>query len=201
MTEPVLPPHGRVANRDNSPRTKARKRALDILFESELRERSTVETLADRVALAEPPVRPFTIDLVEGYLDHADAIDGVLADSLADGWTLMRMNRIDRNLARIAIYELLHTDTPQRVAIAEAVDLAAELSTDDSPAFVNAVLARATDVLRRRTPASDADEAAETGADDAPVSAGESAPSASSHSGGSDASHPAPDPTGDPAQG
>ncbi|WP_454227849.1 transcription antitermination factor NusB [Propioniciclava flava] len=127
MTEPALPPHGRIANRDNSPRTKARKRALDILFESELRERPTVETLADRVALAEPPVRPFTIDLVNGYLEFAEVIDSVLGDSLADGWTLDRMNRVDRNLARIAIYEMMHTDTPQRVAIAEAVDLAAEL--------------------------------------------------------------------------
>ena len=200
MTEPALPPHGRIANRDNSPRTKARKRALDILFESELRERPTVETLADRVALAEPPVRPFTIDLVNGYLEFAEVIDSVLGDSLADGWTLDRMNRVDRNLARIAIYEMMHTDTPQRVAIAEAVDLAAELSTDDSPAFVNAVLARVTDVLRRRTPDSAAAEASETAADDA-AATGHSTPSTSTASGGSDVSHSAPDPTGDPAQG
>lgn len=160
MTEPTSPTHGRVRNRENSTRTKARRRALDILFESDLRERSATETLADRIGLGEPPVRPFTITLVNGYLDHADEIDTALAASLATGWTLERMNRVDRNLARIALFEIAHTDTPAPVAIKEAVDLAAELSTDDSPAFVNAVLAKAATRLRT-TPASGQDATAE----------------------------------------
>lgn len=149
MTQPAAPHHGRVGNRDNSTRTKARKRALDILFESELRDRATELTLADRVGWAEPPVRPFTIELVNGYLAHAEEIDDLIADSLAPGWTLDRMNRIDRNLARVAVFELAHSDTPAQVAIKEAVDLAAELSTDDSPAFLNAVLAQASARLQR----------------------------------------------------
>lgn len=199
MTEPATPSHGRVRNRENSTRTKARKRALDILFESDLRERPTTETLADRVGWAEPPVRPFTIDLVNGYLAHAEEIDALLAASLTPGWTLERMNRVDRNLARIALFELAHTDTPPQVAIKEAVDLAAELSTDESPAFVNAVLAQAAARLRRSVPASGADQAPETGADDAAADAGhpQDTPSADS---GTDATDTAEDPTGDAAQ-
>ncbi|QIK73556.1 transcription antitermination factor NusB [Propioniciclava coleopterorum] len=199
MTEPATPSHGRVRNRENSTRTKARKRALDILFESDLRERPTTETLADRVGWAEPPVRPFTIDLVNGYLAHAEEIDALLAASLTPGWTLERMNRVDRNLARIALFELAHTDTPPQVAIKEAVDLAAELSTDESPAFVNAVLAQAAARLRRSVPASGADQAPETGADDAAADAGHTQDTPSADS-GTDATDTAEDPTGDAAQ-
>lgn len=166
MTESASPPHGRVRNRENSTRTKARRRALDILFESDLRQRPASETLADRIGLGEPPVRPFTITIVQGYLEHADEIDSALASSLGTGWTLERMNRIDRNLARIALFEIAHTDTPTPVAIKEAVDLAAELSTDDSPAFVNAVLAQAATQLRT-TPASGQDAPTEDPTGDA----------------------------------
>lgn len=145
-------------NRDNSTRTKARKRALDILFESDLRGRDASETLADRIDAGEPPVRPFTIQLVTGWLAHADELDAVLASCLAEGWTVGRMNTVDRNLARIALYELAHTDTPARVAINEAVDLAAQLSTDESPAFLNAVLAAAARRLTASGPGDHEDE-------------------------------------------
>ena len=128
-------------HRDNATRTKARKSALDIVYESELRERPLAETLADRIALA--PVRPFTIELVNGVAEHGWALDDALAASLTGGWTLERLARIDRNLARIALFEIAHTDTPAPVAIKEAVDLAAKLSTPDSPAFLNAVLSAA----------------------------------------------------------
>ncbi len=199
MTEPATPPHGRVRNRENSPRTKARKRALDILFESDLRDRPTTETLADRVGWAEPPVRPFTIDLVNGYLDNAEKIDAILADSLSDGWTLERMNRIDRNLARVALAELLVSDTPDQVVLKQAVDLAAELSTDESPAFVNAVLAQAVARLRRPEPASDAEQAPDAAAGDVAGEAGE--PQASpSPAGAGDDTDQADSPTGDRAQ-
>ncbi|MFZ2429128.1 MAG: transcription antitermination factor NusB, partial [Propioniciclava sp.] len=90
MTEPAAPSHGRVRNRDNSTRTKARKRALDILFSADVRGDDLAVTLADRVGWAEPPVRPFTIDLVNGYLAHAEEIDDLIAASLAPGWTLER---------------------------------------------------------------------------------------------------------------
>ena len=195
MTEPGTPPHGRVRNRENSTRTKARKRALDILFESELRDRATTETLADRVGWAEPPVRPFTIDLVNGYLAHAEEIDDLIAASLAPGWTLERMNRIDRNLARIAVFELAHTDTPAQVAIKEAVDLAAELATDESPAFLNAVLAQAARRLRRPVPAADADASAA----EASGAAAQAGASVSPSDAGPDATQTDADPTGDAA--
>ncbi len=140
------------ANRDNSTRTKARKRALDILYEAELRETGPADTLADRVAAAQPPVRPFTIELVTGVAERAAELDAVLAAALSEGWTIARMPAVDRNLARIAIFELAHTDTPTRVVVNEAVDLAAEFSTENSPAFLNAVLDAAATRLAASAP-------------------------------------------------
>ena len=132
-----------IERRDQSTRTKARKRALDILYESELRDRPAADTLAERIGLGEPPVRPFTIELVNGCIEHAESLDAVIAASLTGTWTLDRMARVDRNLARIALFELAHTDTPPQVAINEAVDLAAQFSTPESPSFLNGVLSAA----------------------------------------------------------
>ena len=137
-------------------------------------------------------MRPFTIDLVNGYLAHAEEIDDLIAASLAPGWTLERMNRIDRNLARIAVFELAHTDTPAQVAIKEAVDLAAELATDESPAFLNAVLAQAARTLRRPVPDADASGA------QAPGATATGAPGSPSDA-GPDATQTDADPTGDAA--
>ena len=132
-------------NRQNTGRTKARRRALDILYEADLRGQDAQATLADRIAAADPPVRPFTIDLVQGVVEHGRTIDDVIVASLASAstWTIDRMPAVDRGLARIAVFELLHTDTPVAVVANEAVGLAAELSTDGSPAFLNALLDRA----------------------------------------------------------
>jgi len=123
-------------------RQKARKRAVDILFESDLRERDPLVTLAERTADAEPPVVSMTDEIVRGVVDYIDEIDQAIAGSLSTGWTLTRMPRVDRTIARIAVYELDHTSTPREVVIAEAVRLATALSTDDSPAFLNGLLAR-----------------------------------------------------------
>ena len=141
-----------IQHRDNATRTKARKRALDILYESELRDRPATDTLAERIGLGEPPVRPFTIELVNGVIEHLDELDDALAAVLTGNWTLDRMAHIDRNLARIALYEIAHTDTPPQVAIKEAVDLAAELSTPSSPSFLNGVLSAAAGRLVEATP-------------------------------------------------
>ena len=130
-----------MATPHHSTRTKARKRALDILFESELRGRDALTTLAERTAEATPPVRDFTAELVAGVHDHLAAIDERIASSLAGSWTLARMPRVDRNLARIAIYEIDYTDIPPEAAIGEAVTLSAELSTDESPGFLNGMRA------------------------------------------------------------
>jgi N utilization substance protein B len=128
-------------------RSKARKRALDILYESDLRDVEPATTLAERVRLAEPPVNDYTIELVEGVSQHRDRIDAILAE-YAEGWTVDRMPDVDRALLRIGVYELLwRDDVPDAVAIDEAVELAKLLSTDESPRFVNGVLGR---VLRSR---------------------------------------------------
>lgn len=123
-----------------STRTKARKRALDILFEADLRDLPATEVLAAHREQNEPPVRDFTAELVEGVAAHRDDIDTLIAAALTGGWTLERMPRVDRNLARLAVYEALHTGTPTDVVLSEAVGLCEQLSTDESPAFLNGVL-------------------------------------------------------------
>jgi transcription antitermination protein NusB len=123
-----------------STRSKARKRALDILFEAELRDTDPVATLEERAADANPPVREYTAELVRGVAAHTAEIDARISACLASGWTLPRMPRVDRNALRIAVYEIDYGQVPDAVAVAEAVQLVSELSTDESPAFVNGVL-------------------------------------------------------------
>jgi transcription antitermination protein NusB len=126
-------------------RSKARKRALDILFESDLRGTDPVHTLADRLAAATPGggiVPEYTVELVEGVAAHRARIDEVLT-SYVEGWSLDRMPVVDRAILRMGVYELLWRDeVPDAVAIDEAVELAKSLSTDESPRFVNGVLGR-----------------------------------------------------------
>ena len=123
-------------------RSKARKRALDILFEAELRGAPVLDLLAERITLGSPPVAPYAADLVRGVAVHAARIDELLSQ-YAQGWTLDRMPAVDRNVLRIGVYELLWAqDVPDAVAINEAVLLAQDLSTEASPAFVNGLLAR-----------------------------------------------------------
>ena len=125
-----------------SARSKARKRALDVLFESEVRGLPVGGTLADRVADNDPPVNEFTVALVEGVAKHIEVIDDLL-ETHSVGWSLDRMPAVDRNILRIGTYELLFDDqVPDVVAVREAVALARDLSTDESPAFVNGLLAR-----------------------------------------------------------
>ncbi|MDO9378570.1 MAG: transcription antitermination factor NusB [Nocardioidaceae bacterium] len=127
-------------------RTKARKRALDILFESELQGIGVGGTLAERVAAADPPLNAYTITLVEGVQDHAQQIDDLLREH-AHGWTLERMPGVDRNLLRLGTFEVLWVDdVPDAVAASEAAALARELSTDESPGFVSGLLSRLIEV-------------------------------------------------------
>jgi N utilization substance protein B len=123
-------------------RSKARKRALDILFESELRGLPTLELLAERQSLGEHPVPEYAAELVRGVASHSERIDALISWNLVD-WTLERMPAVDRNALRIGVYELLWLDSvPDGVAISEAVALVQDLSTDASPGFVNGVLSR-----------------------------------------------------------
>ncbi|WP_158851482.1 transcription antitermination factor NusB [Saccharothrix deserti] len=124
-------------------RSKARKRAVDVLYEADQRGIDPVTLLADRVGSTDvPPVNDYTIALVEGVTAHRTRIDDLISEH-AEGWTLQRMPAVDRAVLRIGLYELLWAaDVPDAVAIDEAVELAKGLSTDDSPRFVNGVLGR-----------------------------------------------------------
>jgi N utilization substance protein B len=125
-----------------SARSKARKRALDVLFEAELRGSPVLELLAERTTMGNPPVPPYAADLVRGVTVNSARIDELLSE-YATGWTLDRMPAVDRNVLRIGVYELLWApDVPDGVAISEAVLLVQDLSTEGSPAFVNGLLAR-----------------------------------------------------------
>ncbi len=123
-------------------RGKARKRAVDLLYEADMRSVSAVTVLAERLALADPPVNDYTVELIEGMSTNLERIDEILS-AYAEGWTVQRMPGVDRAVLRLAIYELLwREDIPAAVAIDEAVELAKSLSTDESPRFINGVLAR-----------------------------------------------------------
>ncbi|WNI14643.1 transcription antitermination factor NusB [Actinacidiphila sp. ITFR-21] len=128
-------------------RNKARKRAFQILFEAEQRGATPTSVMADWIRLArtddrQPPVTEYTTQLVEGYEAHARRIDELLA-GYSVGWTLDRMPVVDRNVLRLGTYELLwEDDVPDAVVLDEAVQLAKEFSTDDSPSFVNGLLGR-----------------------------------------------------------
>ncbi|OCB15684.1 N utilization substance protein B [Mycolicibacterium porcinum] len=126
-------------------RHQARKRAVDLLFEAEARG-LTPEAVADgRTALAEDqadvtPLNPYTVSVARGVTEHAAHIDDLISAHL-QGWTLERLPAVDRAILRVAVWELLHAeDVPEPVAVDEAVELAKELSTDESPGFVNGVL-------------------------------------------------------------
>jgi len=121
-------------------RSKARKRALDILYAAELRGQDAVEALEVAIADGEGPTNPYTETLVRGVAEHRVRLDELLAQ-YAQGWTLDRMPAVDRNALRIGAFELLYlADVPDAVAVSEAVALVRDLSTDDSPAYVNGVL-------------------------------------------------------------
>lgn len=122
-------------------RSKARKRALDILFASELRSEDPVVALDRAIEAGEGPTNDYTSTLVRGVVEHQSRIDEVLT-TYSKGWTLARMPVVDRNVLRIGVYELLwgDSDVPGTVAVSEAMHLVQDLSTDDSPAFVNGLL-------------------------------------------------------------
>jgi N utilization substance protein B len=121
-------------------RSKARKRALDILYAAELRGQDPVVELDAAIADDEGPSNPYTSALVRGVAAHRERIDELLT-SYSQAWTLDRMPAVDRNALRIGAFELLYADdVPDAVAVSEAVALVRNLSTDESPGFVNGVL-------------------------------------------------------------
>ena len=128
-----------------SARTKARKRALDILFAADVRQVPVADILVDEAArAASEPERQaswlYAREIVDGFIDHQTEIDETIA-SYARGWTLERMPAVDRAILRVAIWELQYsTDVPSGVVVSEAVALATELGSDDSARFINGLL-------------------------------------------------------------
>ncbi|PPB50422.1 transcription antitermination factor NusB [Arthrobacter pityocampae] len=125
-----------------SARSKARRRALDILFESEQRDMPALEVMRARREKTDMIIADYTVDVVEGVLERQEQIDEFLS-TYSQGWTLDRMPAVDLMILRIGSWELLYNDdVPDGVAVSEAVELAKMLSTDESPKFVNGLLGR-----------------------------------------------------------
>ena len=128
-----------------SARTKARKRALDILFAADVRGASVADILAEEAqrAASEPDRQAswlYAREIVDGYIDNHDQIDETI-QTYARGWTLERMPAVDRAILRVAVWELtFDSGVPAAVVVSEAVALATELGSDDSPRFVNGLL-------------------------------------------------------------
>lgn len=135
-------------------RTKARKRALDMLYIADVRQLPLADILVEEGerAAAQPQRAsswPYAQDIARGVIDNAPAIDRLIEDN-AHGWTLARMPAVDRAILRLAVWELVHNpDVPDAVAIAEAIEFAQVLSTDDSSSFVNGVLGAISDAMHR----------------------------------------------------
>jgi len=119
---------------------KIRKYALDLLFAADLRQVSVAAVLANYAELNQAPPPAKAVDLAEGVADHVEDIDDALAASLMPGWSIDRMPTVDRNLARLACYEMMYHAVAPAVAISEAVGLAEELSTEASAGFLRGAL-------------------------------------------------------------
>ena len=130
-----------------SARSKARKRALDVLYAADARGVDPLVVLAERLEVptgpdihSYSPMGEYAESLVRGVVEHQSRVDTLLSEH-SHGWTLDRMPAVDRAILRIAVYELVYaTDVPPAVAVNEAVEAAKSLSTDDSPRFVNGLL-------------------------------------------------------------
>ncbi|MGB8651563.1 MAG: transcription antitermination factor NusB [Mycobacteriales bacterium] len=123
-------------------RSKARKRAVDVLYEADQRKADPLVILAERLAQSDPPVPEYAATLVEGVVAHRARIDELL-ETYAQEWTIERFPAVDLAVLRIGVFELLWCpDVPDAVAVSEAVELASSLSTDESPSFVNGLLGR-----------------------------------------------------------
>ena len=129
-----------------SSRSKARKAALDLLYESDIRKGSATELLSKRVTEMEYEAREFTKELIDGIELNKRKIDELIA-TYAHGWDMDRMPVLDRNILRLAIFELLWSQSvPEAVAISEALELAANFSTEDSSKYVNGVLGKVLEI-------------------------------------------------------
>lgn len=124
-----------------SARSKGRKRALDILYESDIKGVNPLWLVKERTTTTDE-IASFASELVEGYGAQATEIDALI-DSHAKNWDLDRLASVDRNILRIAVFEIMHSESrsvPTSVAIDEALELASTLSTDESPKYIHGIL-------------------------------------------------------------
>lgn len=129
-----------------SARSKARKTALDLLYEADIRKGSAQSLLLQRQEQVEFPIRDFTKELVAGVEEHRRKIDELIV-TYSQAWDMDRMPVIDRNILRLSIFELLWSkDVPAAVAIDEALELAQTLSTDESSKYINGVLSKINEI-------------------------------------------------------
>ena len=119
-----------------------------MLYESDIREQPRLEVLDGHEGLLDSPMNPYVREVVAGVDAQAERIDELLA-TYAQGWSVERMPPVDRNILRIGVWEVLWGQTPDAVAISEAVALATELSTDESGAFINGLLSRIVEIKPR----------------------------------------------------
>lgn len=129
-----------------SARSKARKQALDILYESDIRSSDALATLESRDVIEEGPdarpIRDFTRELISGVTSNKRKIDELIA-TYAQGWDMDRLAAVDRNILRLGIYEIIwNDDLADGIAIDEAITLAKDLSTDDSATFIHGLLGK-----------------------------------------------------------
>lgn len=125
-----------------STRSKARKAALDLLYEGDIRKASASGLMLQRITDVEYVIRDFTKELIDGVEANRRKIDELIT-TYSQGWDMDRMPVIDRNILRLGIYELLWSkEVPEAVAINEALELAQTLSTEDSSKYINGVLSK-----------------------------------------------------------
>ena len=129
-----------------SARSKARKQALDILYESDIRSSDSLAILESREVTEEGPdgrpIRDFTRELISGVASHKRKIDELIA-TYAQGWDMDRLAAVDRNILRLGIYEIVWSDElADGIAIDEAISLAKDLSTEDSATFIHGLLGK-----------------------------------------------------------
>jgi len=133
-----------------SARSKARRRAVEILYEMDLRQQTADEALGSLASRMQAPVNEYTEQIVRGTAAHGEQIDETVS-TYAQGWALDRMPAVDRAILRVGTWEILWGDVPDAVALAEAVELANDFSTDESGRYINGVLARVQSVKPRLT--------------------------------------------------
>lgn len=125
-----------------SSRGRARRRAVEILFEAEQRKTDPFDGVEARRNHTEQIINPYTVELINGVTAEKDQLDEILA-SYTQGWTMERMPAVDRAILRVGLWELLfNDDVPDGVAVSEAVNTATEYSTPESPDFINGLLGR-----------------------------------------------------------